>query len=611
MQNGCRHRNLAEFTKIGLIHSPSGRLLTSETFQGSLNVSGVSLKRKQVWTLYTQPDKPDAFLLQNHLGNFLSADNNGNVTLVTTEPGCEERFLIHFDPNASGEIALQSEKHGFYLQWTGTEMRCFSKEPVWWGMRLAMHPQIHLRSVHRSCFIRSAKKDSELRAVTKMPCSPKFLIWLQQLPLPSARGLAAPACTKQDVARLSRVALRTQSGRFLCANGSLTDSIDKATLFSVSFKPNASQVVLFQDENGDYLTVGGGGVLKVKVGSKEPRREEFFSIETPSIHVRLWAFNNKFACNKHGLTFSTTMEETEDHKSTIYQLEYVGGRGLDTSAIANATTTPAADGAALTFPFDGSEDAATYITSGLWRLRSQDGRLWQLPPTGCAQLAPKDCTEHTTFDILYVSSYEEQAAGEGKPHRNNAGGIVLRTPEGMPVCAKTLGAIGVSERPIDAAWKPVPAEVLHMVTLVNRTSIACYSILACGFLAPAIGRRTGGECGADCANTNPEQWFLRHLVAGTVQLFAKQNERWFILNATSQGNVTLVPSTTGPEEGGAGGDNAGTEFAICMACDKHALFRSVLPLGGHTQPGFLCANLQGGVKVDVSGTITPGCIWHI
>lgn len=54
----------------------------------------------------------------------------------------EERFIIHFEPHASGEIALQSEKHGFYLQWTGTEMRCFSKEPVWWGMRLGMHPQV-------------------------------------------------------------------------------------------------------------------------------------------------------------------------------------------------------------------------------------------------------------------------------------------------------------------------------------------------------------------------------------------------------------------------------------------------------------------------------------
>ncbi len=63
---------------------------------------------------------------------------------------------------------------------------------------------------------------------------------------------------------------------------------------------DASQVIMFQDEKGEYLTVGAGGVLKVKMGARDPRREEFFAIHTPSAHVRLWAFNNKFACNKHG-----------------------------------------------------------------------------------------------------------------------------------------------------------------------------------------------------------------------------------------------------------------------------------------------------------------------
>lgn len=59
-------------------------------------------------------------------------------------------------------------------------------------------------------------------------------------------------------------------------------------------------MLMFQDENGEYLTVGTGGVLKIKTGAREPRREEIFAIETPTNHVRLWAFNNKFACNKNG-----------------------------------------------------------------------------------------------------------------------------------------------------------------------------------------------------------------------------------------------------------------------------------------------------------------------
>ncbi|VDM17537.1 unnamed protein product [Hydatigera taeniaeformis] len=631
MHNGssCNQQlGLIELIRIGLIHSPSGRLLTSETFQGSLNVSGVSLKRKQIWTLYTESKNPTAFLLQNHLGNFLSADNNGKVTLVSDKPGTEERFIIHFEPRASGEIALQSEKHGFYLQWSGTEMRCFSKEPVWWGMRLGMHPQIHLHSVHRSCFIRSANKESELRAVAKMPCSPKFLLWLQQLPLPPASGAGVGTSSKEAVARLSRVAIRTQSGRYLRADSSLVNSIEEASLFAMSFKPGRSQVVMFQDVNGEYLTVGAGGVLKVKMGAREPRREEFFSIETPSNQVRLWACNNKYACNKHGLTFSTTMEELEDQKSTLYQLEYVGGRGPDMTDIVNAASTPSMDASSATFGFDGTDEGATYLTTGLWRLRSQDRRLWQILPTGSAELAPEDCTKDTTFEILYIPSYMEDSTNnsggvEGKGRVNIRGGVVLRTLDGATVCAKPLGAIGISDKRTDSAnWQPGPSEVLHLLPLINRTSIACYSPFACGFLAPSVGTATrrssvGAASTVDCTGCVPQQWFLRHLIAGTVQFFTRQNDRWMVLSVTTQGNVTLTPSETGPDEAEAGagtgtGSNSETEFVIFMTNDKYALLRPLLSVGsGQRRPAFLAANLQGGVKLDVSGTITPGCVWQI
>ncbi|CDI97992.1 fascin 2 [Echinococcus multilocularis] len=596
MHNGSGYNHqlgLIELIRIGLIHSPSGRLLTSETFQGSLNVSGVSLKRKQIWTLYTEEKNPTAFLLQNHLGNFLSADHNGKVTLASEEPGSEERFIIHFGPRASGEIALQSEKHGFYLQWTGTEVRCFSKEPVWWGMRLGIHPQIHLHSVHRSCFVRSANKESELRTVTKMPFSPKFLLWLEQLPLPSTSGAGAGTSSKEAVARLSRVAIRTQSGRYLRGDSSLVDSIEEASLFAMSFKPGRSQVVMFQEVNGEYLTVGARGVLKVKMGAREPRREEFFSIETPSNQVRLWAWNNKYACNKHGLTFSTTMEELEDHKNTLYQLEYVGGRGLDMAGIVNAASTPSVDASSATFGFDGTDEGATYLTTGLWRLRSQDRRLWQILPTGSAELAPEDCTKDTTFEMLYVPSYMEEGTssggeGESKGRLNLRGGVVLRTLDGATVCAKPLGAIGISDKRIDcAAWQPSPAEVLHLLPLINRISIACYSPFACAFLAPAAGAPTrrsslGATSTVDCTSCVPQQWFLRHLISGTVQFFTKQTDRWMILSVTSQGNVTLTPSETGPDEieaDAVAGPNSKTELVIFMTSDRYALLRPLLSVG--------------------------------
>lgn len=620
MQNGGKRDNLIEFVKIGLIHSPSGRLLTSETFQGVLNVQGVSLKRKQIWILYTESSNPTAFLLQNHQGNFLSADGNGKVSLIPGKPGAEERFLIHFDPKASGEIALQSKAHGFYLHWSGTEIRCFSKEPVWWGMRLGIHPQIHLRSVNRNNVIRSAKKDSELRVTTKLPNSPKFLLWLQQLPLPSAS--VQSSCSKEEVARLSRVALRTQSGRYLHSSGKLVDSIDKATLFAVSFKPATSQKLTFQDENGQYLTVGAGGVLLVKSGLREPRREDVFAIDTPSIQVRLWAFNNKFACNKHGLTFSTTMGETDEEKETVYQLEYLGGgRGLNMSAIVNASATPSTDGSPAVFNFDGADESASYLTTGLWRLRAQDGRLWQIPSSGSADLVSQDCKDPSTqFEILYISSYQENGDGGNKTKVNPYGGIVIRTLDGRSAAVKPLGVLGATDRfPDTLGWTPTPPEVLHLLPMINRTSVAIYSPLACAYLAPITSnnsnaRRTsfGSSSGVECTSCVPQQWFLRHLVTGTVQFFVKMDNGWMILCATGQGHLALAESDTGPDETE---DNHGvspeTEFVICMADDKFAFLRSLKHVGGQRKAAYLTANLQGSIKLDGSGVITPGYIWQL
>lgn len=83
-----------------------------------------------------------------------------------------------------------------------------------------------------------------------------------------------------------------------------------------------------------------------------------------------------------------------------------------------------------------------------------------------------------------------------------------------------------------------------------------------------------------------------------------------MLTIAGQGSVTLTPSATGPEKP-EGGDNPDTEFVICMISDKYALLRPILPVGGQRKPTFLAANLQGSIKIDTSGSITPGCIWQI
>jgi fascin 1/2 len=47
-----------------------------------------------------------------------------------------------------------SATHGYYLAGTGDRMHCFSKQPEWWTIHLAIHPQINLRHAMRKRYAR-------------------------------------------------------------------------------------------------------------------------------------------------------------------------------------------------------------------------------------------------------------------------------------------------------------------------------------------------------------------------------------------------------------------------------------------------------------------------
>lgn len=83
-----------------------------------------------------------------------------------------------------------------------------------------------------------------------------------------------------------------------------------------------------------------------------------------------------------------------------------------------------------------------------------------------------------------------------------------------------------------------------------------------------------------------------------------------MLCATGQGSVTLVASALRPDDPEDGRESIPeTEFVICIGDEKHALLRSLIQVGG--RPAYLTTNLQGGVKLEASGVITPGSIWQL
>lgn len=78
---------------VGLINSQF-KYLTAETFGHKINANGVSLKKKQTWTLEPAGDGSDSICLKSHLERYLAVDQFGNVTCDATEKDYESYFEI-------------------------------------------------------------------------------------------------------------------------------------------------------------------------------------------------------------------------------------------------------------------------------------------------------------------------------------------------------------------------------------------------------------------------------------------------------------------------------------------------------------------------------------
>ncbi|CAH8498882.1 unnamed protein product [Dicrocoelium dendriticum] len=342
--------DFSECIKIGILHSPSGRLLTAEVFNYELNVSGTALRRRQIWTLLVDRNRPHTVYLQSHLGRFLSTDKDGKVSASAVTPGEDERFVLEFSPHFMGEWAFKSETHGFYLSGLETQTNCFTKLPVWWAERLAVHPQIYLRHQFRSRYLRLLPNGSELRADQSHPWGSETLLWLEQLPMGTGSGSgvrgSSTAVGRDAVSKLGRVALRCENGRYFTRDGSFIDHMDDSALFAFELRPGNPRAYAFQDIVGSYLTAVGPGTAKFKSTAAGSGKEELFLIERAAFQVGILASNNKFASVKQGVEISANQREFDE--TSTFQLEYIGGKGFSCSeAIAVCSPLPQTPGGDL------------------------------------------------------------------------------------------------------------------------------------------------------------------------------------------------------------------------------------------------------------------------
>ncbi|KAM8879095.1 fascin [Spinachia spinachia] len=280
---------------LGLING-EGKYLTAETFGFKINASAGSLKKKQTWTLEQSGEDGSAAFLRSHLGRYLAADKDGNVTADSEARGGKDcRFVV--SAHEDGRWSLQSEPHGRYLCGSEDRITCFAQAAApaaRWSVHLAVHPQVNLYSLARKRFAHLSER--EVAIDRDVPWGVDSLVTL--------------------VYRDQRYHLGTSDNRFLRNDGGLATGTDARTGYVLEFR---SGKVAFRDRDGRYLAPSGPTGTMKSGKSTRAGKDELFGLERSHAQVVLTARNERNVSTRQGIDLSANQDEEGDQE--VFQLE--------------------------------------------------------------------------------------------------------------------------------------------------------------------------------------------------------------------------------------------------------------------------------------------------
>ncbi|OWA51106.1 Protein singed [Hypsibius exemplaris] len=290
---------------VGLINSKQ-RFLTAETFGSKVNVTGTSLRKKQLWIL-TPGREPNVVALRSHLGRFLSLDQYGNVTCEAESPGEGEYFVIVEAGDESGRWGFRNEKYQYFLTGDGEKLAGKSKanpDSDYWTVHLTTHPICTLRSAGRKRYARV--RGDEMQCDQDVPWGRDSLLTLEFTPHHHGQQ------------QRSSYSIKTYSGLYLSRSGKLVPegpTVDPTTAYTLVF--HAGQAA-FKDATGKFLSpFGNEATLKCKNGAVT--KSELFILEHAQPQCSLLAHNGRAVSMRQGVDLSANQDGISEHE--VFQLE--------------------------------------------------------------------------------------------------------------------------------------------------------------------------------------------------------------------------------------------------------------------------------------------------
>ncbi|KPP70232.1 fascin-like [Scleropages formosus] len=394
--------------QFGLINC-GNKYLTAETFGFKINASATSMKKKQIWTLEQNGEDSNVVFLKSHLGRYIAADKDGNVTGDSETPGADCGFII--TAHDDGRWSLQSEPHKRYLGGTEDRIVCFAQTisvAEKWSVHIAMHPQVNIFSLTRKRYAHLSTKVDEIAIDRDVPWGVDSLITL----------------VFQD----QKYHLQTSDNRFLKSDGSLTQKPEKVTGYTLEFR---SGKVAFRDCEGKYLAPSGpSGTMKSGKSSKVGK-DELFVLEQSHPQVVLTAGNERNVSTRQGGSADLHMMSNAVQGSTQPVLGLPPITGMDLSANQDE------EGDQETFQMEISKDTKKCA------FRTCTGKYWTLTANGGLQ-----CTASTNIAVNAMGSW----AGDTEEFLMkliNRPLIVLRGEHGFIGCRRVTGTLDCNRSSYD------------------------------------------------------------------------------------------------------------------------------------------------------------------